>query len=208
VKNYLIVALLLAGCRRASDLPIDTSSVFSSADSVRAADSGGAPADSADARSCGVSAAPVLEEDGIGELKQGRPVADIVRLCDVISDSRQPGQEGTTERVLVVRIANETVRAIVVDDRVFRIEVNSPRFRTTDSLGVDTPLRRIAAMRGAQFAPGEDGVYGFSSDHCGLSFRFSVPSRPPSGSQWTAALINEAHGDAAVNRVIVIPCRR
>jgi hypothetical protein len=202
VKKFLLLALLLAGCRRASDLPIDTSS------SIPAGDSGTAPSDSAGARSCGVSTTPALDEDGIGDLKQGRSVADVARSCEVISDSEQRGQEGAMERVLVVRIANELVRAIIVDDRVFRIEVNTPRFRTSDSLGVDTPLRRIAAMRGAQFAPGEDGVYGFSPDHCGLSFRFSVPSRPPSGSQWTAALINEAHGDAAVNRVIVIPCRR
>jgi hypothetical protein len=206
VKNYLLLALLLAGCRRASDLPIDTSSsVISTADPGRAV---ATPTDSAGARSCGVTTTAVLEEDGIGNLKQGIPVADVARSCEVISDSEQRGQEGTMERVLVVRIANEIVRAIVVDNRVFRIEVNTPRFRTADSLGVDTPLRRIAAMRGAQFAPGEDGVYGFSPDHCGLSFRFDVPSRPPSGSQWTAALINEAHGDAAVNRVIVIPCRR
>ena len=188
---------------------MDTSSAgISAADSATAQGPGASPADSAGGRSCGVSSSPVLEEDGIGELKQGRPVADIARLCDVISDSRQLGQEGMTERVLVVRIANETVRAIVTDDRVFRIEVSTPRFRTSDSLGVDTPLRRIAAMRGAQFAPGDDGVYGFSPDHCGLSFRFSVPLRPPSGSQWTAALINEAHGESAVNKVIVIPCRR
>jgi hypothetical protein len=112
------------------------------------------------------------------------------------------------ERVLVVRIAGEPVRSIVTNDRIFRIEVNTPRFRTADSLGVDTPLRRIASMHGAQFAPGEDGVYGFSGDHCGLSFRFSLPWRPPAGGQWTAQAITAQHGDAAVNRVIVIECRR
>ena len=99
------------------------------------------------------------------------------------------------------------MRTIVVNDRIFRIEVTTPRFRTADSLGVDTPLSRIASMRGAQFAPGEDGVYGFSPEHCGLSFRFSVPWRPPAGGQWTAAQINSVYGSAAVNRVIVIPCR-
>ena len=63
-------------------------------------------------------------------------------------------------------------------------------------------------MRGAQFAPGEDGVYGFAADHCGLSFRFSLPLRPPAGGQWTAAAIDKDHGDAVVDRVLVVRCRK
>ncbi len=160
------------------------------------------------AKTCGVTGAARLNEDGIGELKRGRPVSEVVGLCEVISDGQQQGQEGMMERVVVLQIAGETVRSIVQNDRIDRIQINTPRFRTADSLGVDTPLSRIASMRGAQFAPGEDGVYGFSPEHCGLSFRFSLPWRPPAGGQWTAAAIAREHGTAAVNRVIVIPCRR
>jgi hypothetical protein len=178
-------------------------------DSIAVADSPNAIVDSAAVeKTCGVTGTPVLEEDGIGELKQGRPVSEVAALCDVVSDAEQQGQEGMMERVLVVSLAGESVRTIVQNDRIFRIEVTTPRFRTADSLGVDTPLSRIASMRGAQFAPGEDGVYGFSPDHCGLSFRFSLPWRPPAGGQWTAKQIEQEHGTAAVNRVIVIPCRR
>ncbi len=160
------------------------------------------------ARNCGVTGASHLEDDGIGELKRGRLVIEVAALCDVISDGQQQGQEGMMERVVVLQIAGETVRSTVRSDRIDRIQINSPRFRTADSLGVDTPLSKIAAMRGAQFAPGEDGVYGYSPEHCGLSFRFSLPWRPPAGGQWTAAAIAREHGTAAVNRVIVIPCRR
>jgi len=160
------------------------------------------------ALTCGVTGTPALEDTGIGELKQGRSIDEIPALCEVLSDSEQQGQEGMMERVVVVQIAGETVRAVVDRGRISRIEVNTPRFRTADSLGVDTPLSRIAAMRGAQFAPGHDGVFGFSPEHCGLSFRFSVPWRPPAGGQWTAQAITARHGTAAVNRVIVIPCRR
>jgi hypothetical protein len=155
-----------------------------------------------------VTGTPALTEKGIGDLRHGMPVSEISEVCEVLSDSRQLGNEGMMERVVVVRIAGETVRAIIADEKIYRIEVNTPRFRTADSLGVDTPLSRIASMRGAQFAPGEDGVYGFSPEHCGLSFRFSLPWRPPAGGQWTAKAIAERHGDAAVNRVIVIECRR
>jgi hypothetical protein len=131
----------------------------------------------------------------------------VKRLCDVLSDGAEPGSEGQTERVISVRTGTETVAATVVDDKVFRIDLRTPRFRTADSLGVDTPLHRIAKMRGAQFAPGEDGVYGFVADHCGLSFRFSLPLRPPRGGQWTASSIDRDHGDAVVDRVLVVRCR-
>ena len=198
-KTLLLLGLLTLACRKADTTLGDS---IATPDSLVADDS--MPAQ----KSCGVTGTPLLEEDGIGALKQGRPVSEVAALCDVTSDSEQQGQEGTMERVLVVGVAGESLRSIVQNDRIFRIEVNTPRFRTSDSLGVDTPLSRISAMRGAQFAPGEDGVYGFSPDHCGLSFRFSLPWRPPAGGQWTAKQIEQEHGTAAVNRVIVIPCRR
>jgi hypothetical protein len=159
------------------------------------------------ALSCGVSGEPLLADEGIGELKVGRPVADVSSLCEVISDTRERGAEGMMERVLVTRIAGEPVRSVVTDDRIWRIELTGPRIRTPDSLGVDTPLRTIAVMQGAQFFPGEGGVYGFVSDHCGLSFRFSVPLRPPKAGRWTAESIEKAHGDAAVDRVLVTRCQ-
>ena len=196
----LLLLFAIAGCRRA-----DESRFIGTADSA-AADPVVLP-DSAE-RSCGVGDAPRLDEDGIGELKQGRLVSDVARLCDVISDTGQRGPDGKLERVAAVRIAGEIVRAVVVNDRISQIEINSPRFRTSDSLGVDTPLHRIAAKRGAEFAPGEDAVYGFAPEHCGLSFRFSVPLRPPAGGQWSTRQMEAEHGDAAVNRVIVVQCRR
>ena len=202
-RFFVVTLLVLAACRRADETPIrDTVTAV-------AEDTAARPEPVEDStKTCGVQGTPRLDEDGVGDLKQGRPVSEVAARCEVISDSQQRGTEGAMERVLVTRIAGETVRSIVVDDRIWRIEINTPRFRTTDSLGVDTPLRRISAMRGAQFAPGEDGVYGFSPEHCGLSFRFSVPMRPPAGGQWTTARIEAEQGDAAVNRVIVIPCRR
>jgi hypothetical protein len=155
-----------------------------------------------------VTSNAVLEDNAIGELKLGRTVAEIGQACEVVSDAQQPGQEGMMERVLNVRIAGEIVPATITNDKVWRIVVSTPRIRTRDSLGVDTPLPRIAAMRGAEFHPGEDGVYGFVEDHCGLSFRFSLPLRPPAGGQWTPQRISEAHSDAAVDRVLVTECRK
>jgi hypothetical protein len=157
---------------------------------------------------CGVDATTRLTDEGIGELKAGRRVSDVKRLCDVMNDSEQRGIEGQMERVIIVRLGSETVSSTVVKDKIWRIDVRTPHFHTTDSLGIDTPLHRIAKMRGAQFAPGEDGVYGFVAAHCGLSFRFSLPLRPPKGGQWTSATIDKDHGDATVDRVLVNSCRR
>lgn len=187
------------GCRQAdrAGRQDDTAGVALRVDSSAAA-----------ARTCGVNVLPSLSEDGIGALQPGRPVSDVKMLCDVLSDSDQRSAEGMIERVIVVRIAGEIVRATVVNGKLWRIELSSPLFSTADSLGVDAPLLRMASKPGAQFAPGEDGVYAFVPDHCGLSFRFSLPLRPPAGGQWTATSIGAAHPDATVDRVLVARCGR
>ena len=200
--HFALTAILIAaGCRKSDD-------------ASRRSDTSVAPPvsllpDSAPAaeKNCGITGVPVLTDEGIGELKEGLGVDDVRARCEVISDSEQQGSEGMKERVLVVRVGGETVRATVNDDRIYRIEVSTPRLATTDSLAVDTPLHMIAAARGAKFLPGEDGVYGFIANHCAMSFRFSVPLRPPRGGDWTAARIDSAHGDAVVDRILITKCR-
>lgn len=159
-------------------------------------------------KNCGVSGLPVVTDNGIGELREGRSVTDIKALCEVVSDAERQGSEGMKERVLVISVGGETVQAIVNDEKIYRIEISSPRLATTDSLAVDTPLHRIATARGARFLPGEDGVYGFVANHCAMSFRFSVPLRAPRGGDWTVAKIDSAHGDAAIDRILITKCRR
>ncbi|MEO7369201.1 MAG: hypothetical protein ABIZ36_14690 [Gemmatimonadaceae bacterium] len=155
---------------------------------------------------CGVADNTMITDDGIGDLRPGRPVSEVRRLCDVISDAPQRGTEGQTERVLLIKIGGEMIAATIVDDKVWRLDLRTPHFMTADSLGIDVPLHRIAKLRGAQFAPGEDGVYGFAAAHCGMSFRFSLPLRPPRGGQWTTKAIDKDHGDAVVDRVLVRKC--
>ena len=197
---FALSILLIAGCRKSDD------------DTARRSDTTVAPPvsvspDTVPALTCGITGNPVLTDNGIGDLKEGAKVADVRKSCEVVSDSEQQGSEGMKERVLEVRLGGETVQAIVNDDKIWRIQITSPRLTTSDSLGVDTPLHRIATMRGARFFPGEDGVYGFVANHCAMSFRFSVPLRPPRGGDWTAARIDSAHGDAAVDRVLITRCQ-
>ena len=208
----LAAIVIAAGCRKADTF--DRRGDTSVTPPVSAAPPPAVPAapvaDSSKtvAKTCGVKGTPLLSDDGIGDLKVGRKVAEIRSLCEVVSDAKEQGSEGMMERVLVVRLGGDVVSSIINNDKISRIAVNSPHFKTRDSLGVDTPLSRIARKRGAKFYPGEDGVYGFVADHCALSFRFSVPLRPPKGRDWTAAAIDSAHGDATVDRVLVTQCRQ
>ena len=201
ISFALAAILIAAGCRKSED-------------AIRRGDTSVVPpvsvlADSnAAVRNCGITGVPVITDEGIGDLRQGARVSDVRERCEVVSDADQESAEGTKERVLVVRVGSETVRAIVNNEKIYRIEVSSPHLATADSIAVDTPLHRIAAARGARFLPGEDGVYGFVADHCAMSFRFSVPLRPPRGGDWTAQRIDSAHGDAAIDRILITKCRR
>jgi hypothetical protein len=197
----LLAALIAIACRRSED-------------AIRRDDTGVAPPVSVSADSvapvahnCGIPGIPMLTDNGIGDLKVGLSVAAVREKCEIVSDSEQQGSEGMKERVLIVRTGAETTRAVVNDERIWRIEVTSPGLNTDDSLGVDTPLHRIATKRGARFVPGEDGVYGFIANHCAISFRFSIPLRPPRGGDWTAAAIDKAHGDATVDRILITKCQ-
>ena len=209
-KTIALASLLLAGgCKRIdsidrrSDTSVVVAPVGASAPLKTIADTDSGPAAPL---ACGVSSKTQLMDDGIGDLKPGRPVSEVKKLCDVFGDAMQQGAEGQMERVLSVRVGSETIAATVVDDKVWRLDVRTPAFLTADSLGVDVPLHRIAKSRGAQFAPGEDGVYGFVAAHCGMSFRFSLPLRPPAGGQWTATSIDKDHGDATVDRALIRKC--
>ncbi len=210
-KTIALALLSLAGgCKRidSANRRNDTSgaatpvSVSVPESTIAQTDSGPVPS-----LACGVTEKTVITDDGFGDLRPGRPVSEVKKLCDVISDAPQMGTEGQMERVLSVRIGSEMIAATIVDDKVWRLDVRTPHFMTADSLGVDVPLHRIAKLRGAQFAPGEDGVYGFAVAHCGMSFRFSLPLRPPAGGQWSTKSIDRDHGDAVVDRVLIRRCR-
>ncbi|HEX2723232.1 MAG TPA: hypothetical protein VHM24_09960 [Gemmatimonadaceae bacterium] len=210
MKIYLLAtALLVIGCKRAEPVLVTADSGGETTNASRnLSRSTPESADTGKLLTCGVTEPPELNDTGVGDLVVGRPVSEVKERCQLLSDTFQRGTEGGQERIIAVLVAGEILSSTVVDGRISRIGVTTPRIRTTDSLGVDTPLQKIAAMRGAQFFPGEDGVYAFVAAHCALSFRFSLPLRPPKGGQWTPAAIATAHGDAAVDRVLVGECRK
>jgi hypothetical protein len=94
--------------------------------------------------SCGPEA---ITDEGIGELRIGATVESIRQKCNVVRDTTAPGAEGMLARKLRVALSRDTVEAEIVDGRVWRIAVHSPRLRTADSLGVGITLARLLRLR-------------------------------------------------------------
>jgi hypothetical protein len=157
---------------------------------------------------CGAKSSSRITATGIGDLQVGRTVAAVKQLCNVTRDAAEPGYEGMTERILTVALGADTVRATIVNDLVWRLTITHPRFATPDGLRVGMPLSSLISEKGVQIAEGEDGPYLMVPAHCGLSFRFSIQSRAPSGVPWTVARLREQHSAARVDRILVTRCAR
>ncbi len=110
-------------------------------------------------------------------------------------------------RVVPVDIGGEQVEAEIVDDKVWRLAVRSPRYRTADSLGVGTTLERLLELREPRGMMGEGALFFASPAHCGLSFRLSENRPlPPSGQNWNAAALRRLPASTRVTEVLAVGC--
>ena len=157
---------------------------------------------------CGVKGNAVLTDLGVGNLAIGRTVDAVKATCRIIRDISELTSDGAVERVLTVVIAGEVYRASVVSGLVGRVWVRTSRIATSDGLRVGTSLSRVAALKGVKIAEGEDGLYLLTGSHCGLSFRFSIQSRWPTGRSWTMQELIRRHGREPVTRILVTRCLR
>jgi hypothetical protein len=155
---------------------------------------------------CGVKGNAVLTDLGIGNLAIGRTVDAVKASCRVIRDIAELTSEGAVERVLTVVIGGDLYRATVINGLIGRVSVRTPRIATSDGLRVGTPLSRVAALKGVKISEGEDGLYLLAGAHCGLSFRFSIQSRWPTGRSWTMEELIRRHGREPVTRIVVTRC--
>jgi hypothetical protein len=186
-------AVLLAACRGAP--PAD-----GARDTLVASPS--APVDSVPRR-CGQ---PTLSDSAVGAVRLGTSVADLTAECNVVRDRTEARSEGQLSRVLAVVLAGDTIEAEVVDDRVWRVDVDSPAFRTADSLGVGTPLATMLALPGLQPMSGEGRVFVKTARHCGLSFQLSVPDTGAAAGRWTVEELRRLSEGTKVARVLVVGC--
>ena len=149
-----------------------------------------------------------IADQGIGKLRIGTSVDSLGKQCPVLSDTIQPGPEGTTERRVTVAFAPDLVDAEIVDGRVWRIDVESPAFRTTDSLGVGSSVAEVLRRDDPEGGVGEGAFYLISRTHCGLSYQLSggIPAR--ANQRWDKAALSTLPASMEVNRVLVSACAK
>ena len=185
VSRFLLVVALVA-CARDSDTP------------------GAVPADTMNIAGCTETR---LQGTGMGELRIGASVASVRAACGVARDTTVTGAEGQPARIISVAVAGETVEAEIVEDKVWRLAVRSPRYRTADSLGVGTPLSRLLQLREPRGMMGEGALFFASPAHCGLSFRLSENRPlPASGQDWNAGALRRLPASTRVTEVLAVGC--
>lgn len=211
-RSLLLAVCVLCSCIQASDETQASPPGKSAAAPVAEVQPEAAPqpavAPTPRMRDCGAKSSSRVTDTGIGDLQVGRTVTAVKQMCNVARDAVEPGYEGMTERTLTVLLGAATVRATIVNDIVWRLTITQPRFATADGLRVGTPLSQLASVKGVKIAEGQDGLYLLLPAHCGVSFRFSIQSREPSGLSWSAVRLRAQHGAAKVDRILVSQCVR
>jgi hypothetical protein len=143
---------------------------------------------------------------GIGELVVGRNVDSIKRVCHVISDSTELGAEGMPTRILRVAFSRDTVEAEIDSSRVWRIEVASRNFKTSDSIGVGTSIERLLRLKEPKGLGAEGAVFLVSPEHCGLSFQLSESGSDVPPENWDRAALAGLPKSTVVDRVLIVGC--
>jgi hypothetical protein len=193
-----VSVLSLAACKATREAPSSQHTNYESDSAAPATDRNQA----ATGVACG---GKVVSDEGVGDLRIGEET-DLVRAhCSVVRDTTALGAEGMPSRTITVRFADDSVIAEIVNGRVWRIEVNSSAFATTDSLRVGSPIARMLQLRNPRGLTGEGQLFLVTSDHCGLSFRLSNPD----GSavrDWARPVLSKLPSSTEVSQILVVGC--
>ena len=209
----LALCVALVGCSGQASREAPAEQVLREAvqGAEQGADTGARVTDSASAaasvaRPAGSCGRPIVDGDGVGNIRIGMSADTVKAHCVVVRDTVERRTEGQLERLLVVPFEQDTAVVEVNEGRVWRIEITEPGLRTSNWLGVGTPLSALLALNGGvQGLVGEGNLFLVSQALCGLSFELSEP-RSPSGA-WDAARLRTLPKSTVVNRVLVIGCR-
>ena len=186
MMRRLVLLLAVMGCEAGNDQQ-----------SVPAFFSGARPS------ACGSA---IITDEGIGELRIATTVESVRQKCTVISDKTGLGAEGMPSRKLTVALARDTVEAEIVDNRVWRLAVHSPRLRTADSLGVGITLARLLQLRNPRGMTGEGQFFVASPQHCGMSFRLANAGPGAQRGDLDSAGLARLPKSAVVSEVLVFGC--
>lgn len=177
IRRFAVVVMVATlGCSDAADRSPDPL--------PEAPDSVAPSAVQTPAQTCGVADGTFLTADGIGRLRIGAELSSIRGECAVVRDTTGADNEGMQQRRIAVDLGRDTVEAVIVDGRVWRIHVAGPGFRTGDDLGVGTRVAELRAGRTARVLAGEGAMFVTLAGQCGLSFKLAGvefgPERPAS----------------------------
>ena len=117
-----------------------------------------------------------------------------------------PGAEGMPARKLAVALSRDTVEAEIVDGRVWRIAVRTPRLRTRDALGVGTSIGRLRQLKEPRGMMGEGQFFVASPQHCGMSFQV-VNAGPRARGDMDRAGLSRLSEAAVVSQVLIFGCK-
>ena len=153
--------------------------------------------------SCGEA---IVRDEGIGKLRIGTPVDSIAASCPVLRDTTMIGAEGMPSRKLVVLFSRDTVEAEIVNNRIWRVSLVSPRYRTVDSLGVGTPLSRLLQLKNPRGMTGEGKFFVASPEHCGMSFRLTNAGPGAQRGDLDRAGLARLPASAVVSEILIFGC--
>ncbi len=149
---------------------------------------------------CGIDAGTTVGPEGIGRLRIGATIDDVRAGCRIVRDTMRVAAEGMRERRITVDLGRDTVETVVVEDRIRRIHVDGPAFRTADDIGVGTTVDALRRSGSARVLAGEGSMFLTLADKCGLSFRLDGV---PFGPERPAA---DLPADGRVVEVLVFGC--
>jgi hypothetical protein len=196
--------LVLIACESRSSSNVDSSSISAASSSPVASSPAALPtAAPPSTASCGDQ---VITEEGIGDLRIGASIESVRQKCTVVRDTTVMGPEGMPARKLAVMFSRDTVEAEIVDGRVWRLAVLSPRLRTADSLGVGTSIGRLLQLKNPHGMTGEGQFFVASPAHCGMSFRLTIAEAGPAPGDLDQAGLARLPRSTSVNEVLVFGC--
>lgn len=157
---------------------------------------------------CGITAGAAISDTGLGVLSIGTSVDSVLAACQVIRDVRTLDAEGVPTRILSVDLSWDVVYVVLDDsDRIWRVEIGGAHFRTSDSIGVGTPIEALLRIPGLKAVEGEAVLYAISDARCGLSFRLSYrPTMDERHEQWTHDELQRLPRSVHVDQVAVVRC--
>jgi hypothetical protein len=200
-RRPLLWLVLFLGCAGSNDSSTAGETVMRDAATPRNA----AVSDSA----CRTSTRPTVTSEGFDALTIGASVSTVTRACRVVQDTLELGSEAMPEHRVYVQFGSDTVVATVDSGRIWRIAVETPSLRTSDSLSVGTTLGKILASGKATGLVGEGSLFVQTQRHCGLSFRLQRDlTQAELGTVWTDSALRRLPGSTPVAEILIVGCRQ